>query len=234
MDSKVRYKKENTRGKGNVCGAGTIPIDSIVDTASSACTSSTSTSILHSSCQSATAVHMPIAHGYINGKPVTILRDTGCSGIVVKRSLVDDNSLTGSKQVCVLADGTTVESPVAKIIIDTPYLKGEFDAWCMVSPVYDLIIGNITDAREPGNPDPTWQEVWAVEIRQHVIDNSKPYSKLKVKDIMTEELSPDDIKKAQMEDISLETIRNYAQSSNVLRRKKGYLKEVWYTDSLNL
>lgn len=43
---------------------------------------------------------------------------------------------------------------------------------------------------------------------------------------MTEELSPDDIKKAQMEDISLETIRNYAQSSNVLRRKKGYLKEV--------
>lgn len=139
--------------------------------------------------------------------------------------MVDDNSLTGSKQVCVLADGTTVESPVAKISIDTPYLKGEFDALCMINPVFDLIIGNVTHAREPGNPDPTWQEVRAVEMRQHVIDKRKPLSKLKVKDNMTEEASPDDIKKTQMEDTSLESIRNYAHSCNVLRRKNSEI--IW-------
>lgn len=224
-DIKVLYKKEQTKGKGNVCGACTIPIDFMADTASSICTSSTSTSILPSSCQLATAVCMHIAPCYMDGKPVTVLRDTGCSGIVVKRSLVDDNSLTCSKQVCVLADGTTVESPVAKISIDTPYLKGEFDAWCMISPVYDLIIGNVTHARDPGNPDPTWQEVRAVETRQQVIDKRKSHSKLKVKDNMTEEARPDDIKKTQMEDTSLESIRNYAHSCNVLRRKNSEI--IW-------
>lgn len=76
----------------------------------------------------------------------------------------------------------------------------------MVNPVYDVIIGNTTHAREPGNPDPTWQEVGAVETRQQVIDKRKPYSKLKLKDIMTEEVSPDDIKKAQMEDASLNSV----------------------------
>lgn len=124
-----RHCEENTKGKSNVCGACTIPIDSIVYTASSSCTSSTSTSTFSSSCQSATSVRMPLALGYIDGKFVTVLRDTGWSGIVIKRSLIDDNSLRGSKQVCVLADGTTVESLVAKINIDT-VLEGR--VWCMV------------------------------------------------------------------------------------------------------
>ena len=78
---------------------------------------------------------MPVSSGYVNGNLVSVLRDTGCSGIVIKRSMIDDVDLTGKTQSCFLADGTRINAPVALISIDTPYLKGEFEAWCMDSPV---------------------------------------------------------------------------------------------------
>lgn len=106
---------------------------------------------------------MPISLGYIEGNAVIVLRDTGCSGIVVRWSKVRDESLTGSSQSCIVAACTTVRSHVAKINIDTPYFQGTVEAWCMESPVYDLIVGNISNTRQPGNPDQQWNQVTAVE-----------------------------------------------------------------------
>lgn len=76
---------------------------------------------------------------------MTVLRDTGCSDIVVQREMVNNESLADGKHVCILADGTIVEAPIAKIAIDTPYLQRKFEGWCMVNPVYDLIIGNAAE-----------------------------------------------------------------------------------------
>ena len=35
-----------------------------------------------------------------------VLRDTGCLTVVMKRSLVTDDQLTGNYEVCALIDGT--------------------------------------------------------------------------------------------------------------------------------
>ena len=51
---------------------------------------------------------MPISAGYVEGKPVTVLRDTGCSGIVVRKSMVSEDRIIRNKiQTCILADGST-------------------------------------------------------------------------------------------------------------------------------
>ena len=96
---------------------------------------------------------MPAAKGTVEGKPATVLRDTGCSSIVVRRSLVPDSKLTGQVALCVLIDGTIRRTPVAEIFVDTPYYRGPTTAVCMLNPIYDLIVGNIRGATEP-NPSP--------------------------------------------------------------------------------
>ena len=91
---------------------------------------------------------MPVAEGKLFDKTVKVLRDTGCSTVVVRRSLVPDSCLTGETVVCGLIDGTMRQNPVARITVDTPYLKGTVKATCMINPLYDLIIGNIPEAED--------------------------------------------------------------------------------------
>ena len=127
-----------------------------------------STAILSSACENQLfhPPRMPVSQGRVNGRVVNLLGDTGCSGVVIKQSLVRPDQLNGKTQMCVLIDGTKISSPVATIEIDTPYFKGEVEAWCMQNPVYDLIVGNKEGARLPGEPDPNWQLVRAVTRAQ--------------------------------------------------------------------
>ena len=60
-----------------------------------------STTKLSSLCQSRYGPDMPVTSGFVEGKPVSVLRDTGCSGIVIRRSKVSDQNLTGNTQVCI-------------------------------------------------------------------------------------------------------------------------------------
>ena len=39
---------------------------------------------------------MPFSAGYVEGTPVTVLRDTGCSGIVVRKSMVSEDRFIGN------------------------------------------------------------------------------------------------------------------------------------------
>jgi len=110
--------------------------------------------VIADACQSQDKCHrMPTAKVTVEGKPVTVLRDTGCSSVVVRRSLVPDNKLTGQEALCSLIDGTIRRTPVAEIFVDTPYYRGPSTAVCMLNPIYDLIVGNIRGATEP-NPSP--------------------------------------------------------------------------------
>lgn len=102
------------------------------------------------------------------GKPVCFASTLtcGCSGIVVRKTKVSDqNFVDGKQQMCVLADGSKITVSVAEVFIDTPYLSGRHEVWCMENSVYDLIIENVSDARLPDKPDLNWQ-VNAVETRQ--------------------------------------------------------------------
>ena len=86
---------------------------------------------------------MPVKEGTVEGKTVNVLRDTGCSTVVVRRSLVPDNKLTGHEERCILIDGTIRRTPVAEIHIETPYYTRMTTAVRMKRPIYDLIVGNI-------------------------------------------------------------------------------------------
>jgi len=44
---------------------------------------------------------MPLAEGSVEGTPVNVLRDTGCSTIVVRRALVPDYKLMGREKRCI-------------------------------------------------------------------------------------------------------------------------------------
>lgn len=108
-------------------------------------------------------MNMPVTQGYMNDAEVSVLRDSGCSTVVVRRDLVHADCLTGEIQRCVLIDGTVRRFPMANIFVDTPYFTGSVKALCTERPIYDLILGNIEGVRDPGNLDATWSKHVSVE-----------------------------------------------------------------------
>ena len=90
---------------------------------------------------------MPVKEGKVNGQSVSVLRDSGCSGTVIRRSLVRDEQLTGLQQLCVLIDGTVRRVDEAEVEVQTPFFSGKVKAMCMQKPIYDLIVGNIPGVR---------------------------------------------------------------------------------------
>lgn len=214
----VQGDKGNTQGGNDtpVCGAFIVPSDNILN----AQAGNTQRPQLTSATGHKISSSMPVGKGMLGSKFVTVLRDTGCSGVVVKTSLVDEDCFLDRYQNCLLADGTSIRVPLAKLDVNTPYYKGEVIAWCMEQPIYDVIIGNIEGAREPNDPDPLYP-VSAI-TRQQANRMNKPYPKLKVPDIL-QEVSRDDIKQAQQSDTGMAKIREYVkdcilfQKPNILR-----------------
>ncbi|XP_033726451.1 uncharacterized protein LOC117316074 [Pecten maximus] len=130
-----------------------------------------------------TSVCMPVVKGRIGGKDVDVLRDTGCSGVIIRNSFVQETDLTGEIQICILANGQRISVPVANVVVQTPYYSGTVRAWCMQSPVYDIILGNIEGVRPADNPDPGWnsdvKSASAVQTRAQKERENRPYRSLK-------------------------------------------------------
>ncbi len=91
-----------------------------------------------------TGARLPVAEGLLNGQVVTVMRDTGCTGVVVRRSLVPPEQMLDKVSSCMLVDKRRMSKvPVARITLDTPFFKGETDALCMSETLYDVTLGNI-------------------------------------------------------------------------------------------
>ena len=92
--------------------------------------------------------------GKLNGWPVKVLRDTGCTGMIVDRALVPDVIVipgsTGSLQ---MVDHTLIDVLLANVYLDSPYYKGHCRMICVSYPV---IIGNVQGAQRM-LPDPDWK-----------------------------------------------------------------------------
>jgi len=157
--------------------------------------------------------NMPTCQGLLEGNQVTVLRDTGCSGVIVKKGFVNKQLFTGGVQRCGLADGTQIDVPVAEVYIDTPYFCGTVTAWCMDTPLYDVILGNIDGARDAGRPDPEWtptEVVNAVQTRQQAKaeEIQSKYKKLLVAtSSLGDDMGPEELQKLQQNDGSLTKIR---------------------------
>lgn len=200
--SKSPHRKNGEKSDSVVTCNAFLPVSermTYVTAGKSSLSSSCSISMLQNVC-------LPTANGSLDGKVVKVLRDTGCSGVVVKRSLVKDHWMTGEFQRCVLADGSEVEVPIAKLELETPYYSGKVLCWCMDKPVYDVIIGNIPGAKEPNASE---ESVYAVQTRQQTkqakLDGK--YKALKTPESVDGDIGPDQLKAEQQVDSSLEKIR---------------------------
>jgi len=89
---------------------------------------------------------VPCSRGSINGTKTILMRDTGSTTCVVKKSLVKPEHMTGSYELCMIIDGIVKRYPTAMVELDTPYFRGKTKVLCMDNPVQDIIIGNIPGA----------------------------------------------------------------------------------------
>jgi hypothetical protein len=181
---------------------------------------------------------MPVKQGTVDVKVVTVLRDSGCSSAVIRRSLISSSQLTGEYKTCILIDGTIRKVPVAVVQVNTPYYFGEVACLCMTNPVYDLILGNIDGVRDPSEPDKTWQHpnmkhktgkvhidppdlVNAVETRGQKVVKEKAVKGLKVPKAMTEIVTAEKLQEAQEADTTLDKFRELANSGEVKVTRNG-------------
>src|SRR5678815_5695777 len=108
--------------------------------------------VISMSCQDDSNVRhslMPITNGSINGVDVSVLRDTGCSGVIVRKKFVKIHQFTGKIRKMLLIDNTLRTAPEARIWIRTPFYTGYVEALCLNDALYDLTLGNIPGALGP-------------------------------------------------------------------------------------
>ena len=90
---------------------------------------------------------LPTAIGTVNGKEIRVLRDTGCTGVVVRRSLVSVGQMLNKQSGVTLINNYKQRCPVARINIDCPFFRGTTDALCIDDPAHDLVISNIEGSK---------------------------------------------------------------------------------------
>jgi len=89
---------------------------------------------------------LPVCFGMCNGKNVKILRDTGATTVLVRKSLIPKKFISNEKVMLNFADGRSVSAPKTKIKVDCAYYSGETEAVCLDGLPFDLLIGNIPGA----------------------------------------------------------------------------------------
>ena len=166
---------------------------------------------------------MSTVQGFVGEKPVEVLRNTGCSGVIVSKDLVPKSAYTGRSQTMVMVDYFSRVVPEVKVSIDTPYYKGEVLALCVKKPLVGLIIGNIPGARERNNPDINWVPALAVQTRAQA-KREGVTSKLKTPSIIDRTITPAQVSNAQKDDVSLTTTRSRCEANEIIG-KATFLKK---------
>ena len=113
--------------------------------------------ILYSAACHAQSNDGQIEIGKLNGRPVKVLQNTGCAGMIVDRALIPDLMvIPGSSGSLRMVDHTLIDVLLANLYLDSPYYRGHCKVMCGRSPIYPLIIGNVRGARQM-LPDPDWK-----------------------------------------------------------------------------
>ncbi|XP_064470265.1 uncharacterized protein LOC135385018 [Ornithodoros turicata] len=109
---------------------------------------------------------LPVTEGRLGDKAITVLRDTGCNTVIVRRNLIGEDELTGVVHPVFLIDHTVRMLPEAEIFVTTPYFTGRVKARCMENPIYDLVLGNVEGVRNAEDPDPDWDCIQRTHVSQ--------------------------------------------------------------------
>jgi len=160
------------------------------------------------------------ARGEVEGRKVVVLRDTGCSTVLVRRSLVPSSKLTGKEVGIMMANSEIYYYPEAIIDVKTPYYAGRVSAVCLPQPLCDLIIGEIPGV-STGEGDAR-KEQCGVMTRMQIRRDSECKRKtpaLKIAEVT--KMMDTNIQTTQEEDKTLDGIRIYAQKGKVFKRVKN-------------
>ena len=152
----------------------------------------------------------PTAIGTVNDKEVRVLRDTGCTGVVVRRSLVSDGQMLNKQSGVTLINNYKQRCPMARINIDCPFFRGITDALCIDDPAHDLVIGNIEGSKFP---DMTHFSSGVVQNKQSRKDRRKN-RKVKVADKFIRQ-NRQELCMMQGSDAKLADIRSRVESGSV-------------------
>ena len=163
---------------------------------------------------------MPVSEGRIVTSGVPVLRDTGCSGVIVKQKFILDTQYIGRYGLMQAVDNTVRRVPMATVDIESPYLTEEVLALRPPDSVYDLIVGNVSGARAAGDSDTEWHMANVVTARSTVkrVGNAAPVNVRPVENWL--ESNRDKVVEMQGEDASLQ---KYYMNTDI--KKKG-LQEV--------
>ena len=157
---------------------------------------------------------LPTAIGTVNGREIRVLRDTGCTGVVVRRSLVSDGQMLNKQSGVTLINNYYQRCPMARIDIDCPFFSGTTDALCIDDPAHDLVIGNIEGSKFP---DMTHFSSGVVKNKQSRKDRRKN-RKVKVADKFIRQNRQELVLK-QASDIKLKEIRRRVESGSVTKSR---------------
>ena len=157
---------------------------------------------------------LPTAIGTVNGKEVRVLRDTGCTGVVVRRSLVSDGQMLNKQSGVTLINNYKQRCPVACINIDCPFFRGSTDALCIEDPAHDLVIGNIEGSKFPNMTHFSSGVVKNKQSRK----NRRKNRKVKVADKFIRQNRQELVLK-QASDIKLREIRRRVESGSVTKSR---------------
>ena len=180
-----------------------------------------------------------VYEGRMGDLPVKVMRDTGCTGAVVRKSLVGTKQLTGEWRRYRMLDGTQGTAPVARIELESPCFAGELEALCLEKPLYDIIVGNIqgvVDVVKHGTPPDETRDTLqaeavgaeggechanAVVTRAQGRKKLEPYKGVKVAEPVDLRFSPAELKRAQREDASLKQLWDKEASKTTVNYSKG-------------
>ncbi|XP_047482831.1 uncharacterized protein LOC125034845 [Penaeus chinensis] len=154
--------------------------------------------------------------GEVEGHKVTVMRDNGCTTVLVKRSLVPNYKLTGKNCVVKMANSDVFCYPEAEITVQSPFYTGITKAVCVPNPIYDLVIGNIPGVR--AGKDGDGKHTCGVMTRNRQAPERKQ-PQLKV--LAVSNMLNMTIKQAQQEDKTLDGVRKYAEESKEFYRRKN-------------
>jgi len=139
----------------------------------------------------------------VNGQRATVMRDTGCSCIVVNAKYVQCQHLTGESVSLRMADASVRETQWALISVHSPFYNGVIKAAAMDKTIYDLLIGNVDRARSADQPPENWKDC-AVTTRAQTVKEKSGDKPLMI-DSNTNPLSiEDEIARLQRDDPTLE------------------------------
>jgi hypothetical protein len=139
--------------------------------------------------------------GTLNGSIVTVMLDSGCSTVGVRKSLVRDDQLTGKVQVCRQFSGDLVRLPIALVSLDTPYFSGTVEACVIDNPVCDVILG-----QNRGCTFGCVEVANAVQTRAQKAREERPFRPLLTAKVSQLDVNAEKLSQLQREDASLQEL----------------------------